>query len=465
MNFSQFLIPRLEGREIESNFAYYRRLVQQGIGGFIIFGGELETVREGVRRLQSEAAIPLIISSDLEQGLGQQLNGGTLFPPAMAMGEAFLKDPAAVRSAFTQMAREATYAGINVIFAPVLDINVNPDNPIISTRAFGEDLERVSSLGMEMIRAIQAEGVIACGKHFPGHGATDIDSHIALPEINKSLDELESLELLPFREAVGAGVEMLMTGHLSVPVIDPSGTPMTISAVGIEYIRKKLGFNGMIITDAMNMGGIVGQSQSPSYLALKAGVDIVLHPDEPERVAPELEASDLRISDERLTAFRRRLISSPLESKPDLGAGAELSKKLTELSLKVEGPPRPVQNPFVIIISDEARHKGDVFCTALGASSHRDITPETACNPPYMPKGADVVVAVFSEPKAWKGETGKWIRKRVRELAGVARLFVAFGNPYTLREISEDSTKAFAYWTSPEAQRAMAERVLKNAES
>jgi beta-glucosidase-like glycosyl hydrolase len=460
MDFHQFLIPRLEGNEIESNFDYYRKLVQKGIGGFIVFGGELDTLREGIMRLQSEAALPLIISSDLEQGLGQQVRGGTLFPPAMGMAEAAQKDPVAVREAFMQMAREAAYAGINVIFAPVLDINVNPDNPIISTRAFGEDAGRVSPLGVEMIRAIQAEGVMACGKHFPGHGATDIDSHISLPVINKTIEELEALELLPFREAVGAGVDMLMTGHLSVPALDPSGAPMTVSPPAMEYIRGKLGFRGMIITDAMNMGGIVEQSQSPSYLALKAGVDIVLHPDEPERVARELAESDLQLSDERLTAFRRRLIPAPKETRQEFDTN--LARRLTELSLKVEGQPRPVHNPFVITVSDEARHKGEEFCEAIGANGSRNITPESSCRPPVIPEGADVVVAVFSEPKAWKGGTVKWIRKRVRELTGTAETFVAFGNPYTVGELGEEHIRAYAFWTAPEAQRAMAERLRKN---
>ena len=176
MNYYQFIIPRLNGRDIEKDFDYYLRLVKKGIAGFIIFGGKLGIVRQGISELQKESNTPLIIASDLERGLGQQLEGGTIFPPAMAIAAAFRScQPSAIsyqqktllRKIFKAVAVEAGYAGINTIFAPVLDINTNPKNPIIATRAFGEDAETVSFFGCEMIKVFQANGIVACGKHFP----------------------------------------------------------------------------------------------------------------------------------------------------------------------------------------------------------------------------------------------------------------------------------------------------------
>ena len=187
-----------------------------------------------------------------------------------------------LRSVFKAVAVEARYAGINTIFAPVLDINTNPKNPIISTRAFGESAESVSFFGCEMIKIFQSYGITACGKHFPGHGDTETDSHIKLPKIKKDIKALSKTELAPFRNAVKAGVKMIMLGHLNVPALDPSGIPVSLSQKAVSYLRNKLGFKGVIITDAMNMGGIGKYSEEKaSLMALNAGVDILLHPADP----------------------------------------------------------------------------------------------------------------------------------------------------------------------------------------
>ncbi|HBU05744.1 MAG TPA: beta-glucosidase, partial [Nitrospiraceae bacterium] len=237
MNFYQFIISRLNGRDIEKEVDYYLGLVRKGIAGFIIFGGELNTVKQGIKKLQREADNRLIIASDLERGLGQQLEGGTIFPPAMAIAKAIKNSKLKVqnsklkilRDVFKTVAIEARYAGINTIFAPVLDINTNPKNPIISTRAFGESAESVSFFGCEMIKIFQSYGITACGKHFPGHGDTETDSHIKLPKIKKDIKTLSKTELAPFRDAIKAGVRMIMLGHLNVPALDPSGIPVSLS--------------------------------------------------------------------------------------------------------------------------------------------------------------------------------------------------------------------------------------------
>jgi beta-N-acetylhexosaminidase len=272
LNYYSSIIPRLNGGEIISRSSYYLSLVRKGVAGFIVFGGELNAVRKGVQRLQDEARLPLIIASDLEQGLGQQVTGGTLFPPAMAVAAAVkhvavLKSPKAaevlLRRTYRAFAEEALYAGINTILAPVLDINTNPRNPIISIRAFGENAETVSFFGSRMIKTLQRNGIAACGKHFPGHGDTEIDSHIRLPRIDKNIARLKRVELRPFGEAIRSGVRMLMLGHLKVPAVDPSGIPMSISCEAVRRLRKD-GRAGRLFRGRSRCGRPQGRCKYPA---------------------------------------------------------------------------------------------------------------------------------------------------------------------------------------------------------
>ncbi|MBI5187835.1 MAG: hypothetical protein HZA07_02015, partial [Nitrospirae bacterium] len=403
-NHYRFIIPRLNGQDIEKNFNYYLDLVKKGVAGFIVFGGELETVRNGIRRLQKEAKLPLIIASDLEQGLGQQLKGGTLFPPAMAIASAIttpthpspikgegegggIKVPSSklklLRSAFKAIASEAKYAGINTIFAPVLDINTNPKNPIISTRAFGEDPKTVSFFGCEMIRILQANGIVACGKHFPGHGDTEIDSHISMPTIKKDLQSLEKTELVPFRNAIKKGVKMIMLGHLNVPAIDPSGIPVSISKRAVRFLRNEMKFKGIIITDALNMHSLTHVKQAPNFeiaelracndkiseekvslMALRAGVDLLLHPTDPDRIASYLERTSYfpHASIKRLNEFRKTRHSSPVTLHRmvqgvtrhcDFDEHKKISEELTRKALRIYGDIKLTKRSFLIVLNDE----------------------------------------------------------------------------------------------------------------
>jgi beta-N-acetylhexosaminidase len=167
-NYYQSIVPRLDGENIKDDFRRYLSLVRKGIAGFIVFGGKLDEVKRYIRRLQEDARIPLVVASDLERGLGQQLRGGTLFPPAMALAhscgnaKAGGTDLRLLRRSFAAVADEAHYAGINTILAPVLDVNTNPKNPIIATRSFGEDVQTVSFFGCEMIKTLQRRGIAAC---------------------------------------------------------------------------------------------------------------------------------------------------------------------------------------------------------------------------------------------------------------------------------------------------------------
>lgn len=457
MDFYQFLVPRLNGGDIEREFERCLALVKKGVAGFIVFGGELGALRENIARLQKAAAHPLLIASDLEQGLGQQVRGGTLFPPAMAISKAAGRDRTLIDRTFTQMAEEAAYAGINAILAPVLDINTSPLNPIISTRAFGEDPETVSSLGAEMVRAVQSAGVAACGKHFPGHGDTDMDSHLSLPVIKKPLKELESVEMAPFRAAIKEGVRMIMPGHLSVPALDPSGAPMTVSTPAIGYLREALGFGGVIITDAMDMGGLKGYPR-PEAAALRAGVDLLLHPEDPDASAWALEHSGLRPSPEKVIGFRKALLPFPARKRPSFDAS--LALELAEKAIRMDGAPRTLKNPLVMTLSDGKGDEGEEFAKAIGAG-HRAVAPGSVPDSGEIPPGSDIVVAVFSSPEAWKGGPAPWIKESLRKLAARAALLASFGNPYVLDEAgSSNAARLYAYWGSKTAQLAAAKRFL-----
>jgi beta-glucosidase-like glycosyl hydrolase len=475
MNFYKFIIARLNGRDIEKEFDYYLGLVKKGIAGFIVFGGELNTVRRGISELQKEADERLIIASDLERGLGQQLEGGTLFPPAMAIASAIKKDSSRftvhssqfrlLRKIFKAVAFEAGYAGINTIFAPVLDINTNPGNPIISTRAFGEDPESVSFFGCEMIKTFQSHGIAACGKHFPGHGDTETDSHIKLPKIKKDIKALSKTEIAPFRGAVKAGVKMIMMGHLNVPALDPSGIPVSLSQKAVSYLRKNLGFKGVIITDAMNMAGIGRYSEEEaSLMALNAGVDILLHPTDADRVVSYLEkkcsGSRLQVSAKHIWEKEKRL-----RSIPDFEGDKQLSEKIARMAIKIDGQLKPLRNPLLIILNDDANEKGRTLYDVL-KSRYRSLkclhfTQGEDLKLDSIMKGRELIVAVFSSIRAWKGGASRWLLDGIKKLEDRAEIFVSLGSPYIIDNIRRDMIRIYAYWDSEAAQKAVAEVIMQ----
>jgi beta-glucosidase-like glycosyl hydrolase len=465
MNPYSRLVPRLNGREIEERFDYYLGLVKKGVAGFIFFGGELETAREGIKKLQDVSDQPLIIASDLEQGLGQQIEGGTIFPPAMAVAatlKTVRRDDAfpMLKKLYTAFAAEARYTGINTILAPVLDINTNPLNPIIATRAFGEDSDSVSFFGCEMIRVLQENGIMACGKHFPGHGDTEIDSHITLPVIHKGLSLMEHHELVPFRNAIHKGLGMMMLGHLRVPSLDPSGKPASISEKVVSYLRSTMGFRGLVITDAMNMGALGEYHElEASVMALNAGVDLLLHPTDPDSTA-----SFLRQNNVLPQPLPLNLTQSHTAVSFDFREHRKLSEEISRMAITVEGQNRgKLKEPFVLLLNDEPIEKGDVFLNAMRHAyprvTHCTIFPEDDIPLSAFPEHFDLIVCVFSQVGAWKGTHAVWLRKTIQGLAGRARIFISFGNPYVIKGL-ENVTKIFAFWASESAQKAVAEKII-----
>ena len=270
-------------------------------------------------QLQAKSKLPLLIGADFERGTAMRLDEGTSFPTAMAVAAAGNPKDAYTMGKITVL--EARAAGIQWIYAPDADVNSNPGNPIINTRSFGENPDRVSEFVTEFIRGVQENGGLATAKHFPGHGDTTADSHIDLPVVTADRGRLEKLELVPFRAAIAAGVGSIMTGHLNVPALEPDpNTPATLSSrVLTDLLRKQLGFQGLVVTDAMDMGGITVR-YAPGDAAVRAflaGADALLMPPVPDAAYEALLSAvhSGQISQERLDASVRRI----LEAKARLG--------------------------------------------------------------------------------------------------------------------------------------------------
>ena len=259
-----------------------------GVGGVILLGGSAAEVGVRSQQLQSQAEYLLLIAADIEEGVGQRFSGATWFAPPMALGEIARRDlPLALDLAErmgSAIAQEATAIGINWLLAPVVDVNNNPDNPVINVRAFGDTAQTVAELTSAFIAGAKKSPVLTSAKHFPGHGDTDIDSHLQLPVVGHDFERLQALELVPFERAIAAKVDSVMTAHLQLPNLDPN-FPSTLSKVTLSgLLRRDMGFDGLIVTDALVMGGIVQQygHAEAAVLAVEAGADILLMPGDVE---------------------------------------------------------------------------------------------------------------------------------------------------------------------------------------
>ena len=326
---AQLVIPWIPGGYASDSNPDFRELlgwVEEGLGGVSISIGVPDAYVAKLNRLQSRARIPLLVTSDFENGgPGMRINhsyaipsllpqgGGTSFPPTMAFGAARDEDLAFEYGRIT--AEEARAVGVHWLFAPVLDVNSNPDNPVINVRSFGEDPEAVGRLGAAFIRGARAGGALTTAKHFPGHGDTRTDSHIELPVIGADRDRLDRVELVPFRMAIDAGVDAVMTAHVAVPGVLGDDRPATMSPrLMTDLLRGEMGFGGLLFTDALRMGAITdgyGAGEA-AVLALEAGSDVLLAPDgigaTIDAVTAAVESG--RITRERIDASVRRLLAA-----------------------------------------------------------------------------------------------------------------------------------------------------------
>ncbi len=471
------------------------------IGGLTIFAGQPLETAWLVNHLQALAKIPLLVSSDYERGAANRTQGATLFPPLMAIGATNSEELAFEMGRVTAL--EGRAMGIHQALAPVADVNVNPRNPIINTRSAGEDPAQVARLARAFVLGCQRNGMLATAKHFPGHGDTEIDTHLNLAVIQADRQRLEQVELLPFRRLVEAGVLAVMTGHLAVPALEPTaGVPATLSsAILTGLLREKFGFRGLILTDALDMGGItlLYPAGEMAVKAVEAGVDIIVLSAQPQEAAQALLAAvrsgripEHRINlsawrilniKARLGLHRRRLVS--LERVPQVVGSPDNRRWATRafedsLTLvKNEGPVLPLAEDrrkvaVLSLSSDEdnyfagrpfiqevvKRRPDAVFAFADAHTSPAEISAGLE-----KAKQAEVaVVALFSGLRDKKGTVGlnPGHVQAVKDLAAAQKnlAVVSFDSPYFLQDFPEVACYLCAYKDSPESQQAAAKALF-----
>ncbi len=337
----QLVVGSVESSFLSSDTDVFDRLARlvrdYHVGGFHVFGateaapsallnatyasvslGQPLAVASLLNRLQALSKVPLLNSADFETGLGFRLSGATRFPREMALGAAAAGDPVEglrlVRESARLTAVEARAIGVQVNLAPVADVNSNPRNPVINTRSFGEDPAAVAALVAAYVDGARAGGLLTALKHFPGHGGTDVDSHLGLPVVTAARGRLDAVDLQPFRRGIDAGAEAVMAGHIEVPSLDPTpSTPATFSAPILDgVLRTALKFQGVVYTDSMSMDAVV-KLASPGEAAVRAvmaGADQVLDPPDPVAAIDALKAAVVsgRISRTRIATSVRRVL-------------------------------------------------------------------------------------------------------------------------------------------------------------
>lgn len=276
-----FVIAAYSGKG-ETHLASIEQLVrEQQVGGIIWFKGKREDYLSAAERMRTLTKVPLLYGMDAEWGVSMRLETEKRYPYAYSLGGA--DDPALSRKIAEMVAQECRELGIHINFAPVADVNSNPENPVIGFRSFGENPEKVGNHVAAFVNGFEQNGVASSIKHFPGHGDTDLDSHRDLPVINRSREEIDAIDWLPFREGIRNGASTVMVGHLSVPVLDPSGTPATLSKTIIgKYLKEQLGFKGVVISDALNMKAVADRygKVDVAVKAFEAGCDVLLFPED-----------------------------------------------------------------------------------------------------------------------------------------------------------------------------------------
>lgn len=291
------LVPAIRLPGDYARAAHFRELAKDGAAGFLVFGGDDELLPPFLQSLRDAAGRPLLFMSDTERGVGQQVAGCLDLPPLLAVGATFSEERAYQHGRTTGI--EARAMGINMVLAPVADVLSLGSNPIIGNRSFGSNPDLVAKLVAAWVAGAQEQGVLACAKHFPGHGDTAADSHADLPVVGADAELLQRRELRPFQAAVAAGVGAIMTAHVVYPALDPSPRlPATLSRpILVDLLRDKVGFGGLVLSDALTMEGVLMAGEGASRISeaeaavrsIAAGCDLLLHPTEPYEVASALE--------------------------------------------------------------------------------------------------------------------------------------------------------------------------------
>jgi beta-N-acetylhexosaminidase len=505
---AQLVFIPFHGAPANSRSREYRRFVQlirdTRVGGLILVNwtqgrvvqkAEPYALAAFLNRMQRLAKVPLLVSGDFERGASMRVDGTTPFPHAMAFGAA--GDPALTRAEGEITAREARALGVQWVYYPVADVNNNPDNPIINIRSFGENPAAVSSHVQAFIEGAHADPkvrVLTTAKHFPGHGDTAVDTHLNLAVINATREHLDQVELVPFRAAIEAGVDSIMTAHLAVPSLAPADIPATLSArILTSLLRQELGFKGIVVTDALEMGGIA-KGYNPgeaAVLAIQAGADALLMTPDPEgainAILKAIQAGRItqkRIEDslarllaakERLGLDRRRFVD--VEAVSDEVNSPESNQRAQEVAdravtlIKNDGGLVPLRDPartcFLLLIEGRYSVEGQVLTqevrrrapAACVVSLDPTMTAAEMDNAVRRSGSFDqAVVAVFASVAAYRGngilggEFPQWLDAFLS--TGKPSVLVALGNPYIVRSFPKAGAFLATFSTVPASELA-----------
>ena len=516
---AQLVIPWIPGGYASESDADFQELlgwVEEGLGGVSISIGVPDAYVAKLNRLQSRARVPLLVTADFENGgPGMRINhsyalpsllpqgGGTSFPPTMAFGAAGDEELAFEYGRIT--AEEARAVGVHWLFAPVLDVNSNPDNPVINTRSLGEDPVAVGRLGAAFIRGARAGGALSTAKHFPGHGDTRTDSHIELPVIGADRDRMDRVELLPFRMAVDAGVDAVMTAHVAVPGVLGDDRPATMSPYFMtEVLRDEMGFGGILFTDALRMGAITdgyGAGEA-AVVALEAGSDVVLAPDgigpaveavteavesgRVSRARVDLSVRRLLEAKARLALHRSRLIDpATVATRVGTAEHRAVADRAAAASLTLVRDGRetvPILPTAAVLSVTYARPDdllaGRTFNTTLRTTSAvRLSTARVGPDTPWAvydsllhhARAVDaVVVGAYVSPRSGAGSVGvpaafRAFVEGLSRLEGTGSVVVSFGNPYLLSAFPRASAYMAAWGGWEVSQQAAARAITGRA--
>jgi beta-glucosidase-like glycosyl hydrolase len=513
--------------ESSRSYENLRRQVRENkVGGIIWFVSNVYETAFLTQRLQREAAIPLLISADLEAGPGMRLTDTTYWPPAMAVGAT--GDPSLAEKQGQITAREAKTLGINHILAPVADVNVDPANPVINIRSYGEDPQAVARFVSAFVRGVQSEGLLATAKHFPGHGDTHVNSHRSLPSLDVTRERLDRVELVPFKAAVDAGVGSVMIGHLSVPAVDPTPVPQrsTAEAAGDNpyahsadelhvtgavpatlseklitgILRKDLGFKGLVVSDAFDMGGLVNHYDAgeAAIRGIEAGEDQILKsPNTEAAIKAVVEAvksgrlAESRIDDavRRVLDAKRRVpyavasqdeIFRTLDSNAHREVAGEIARKAITLVREEAGAwPLPRDRKVVLLVVSDFPEMANPLARFDGELRQRLKTPhrtflldaratnENADEAVAAMQDADLVVLALAVRGNWAAKEIAAPEPSRRAIAAIPpnakTIAISFGSPYTLKDFPTLKTYAIAYSIQPIMQVAAAKALFGEA--
>jgi beta-N-acetylhexosaminidase len=487
-------------------------ITQEHVGGLLMSVGSPMEMAAKLNSLQRMSPLPMLVGADLEMGAGMRARGGyfvpngidlggaTLFPPDMAIGAT--GDTTLAYLAGWVTAIEGRALGIHLDFAPVLDVNNNPANPVINTRSYGEDPRAVAMLGSAFIRGLQEHGMIATGKHFPGHGDTGTNSHLALPIVTASRTRLDTLELVPFRAAIRAGVAAIMTFHGSMPALDSSGVPGTLSpTVVTKLLRQQLGFAGLVVSDAMDMRGVLDQYGPTESVkrAIAAGVDVLIQPLDVHATIDAIVAGleENRYPEARITDAARRILA--LKHKLGLdhqrlvdldrlravvgdSANVALARTIADRSITIVRdslkllPLNPVATPRILSVTVAKRADlaaGVWFNTELKRGLpvlrsefiNADDPAINYARLTTLSDSADVTIVSSYVGQSWDAVTADapqafadWV---TRIAVGRRKVIViAFGNPYLLQQIPSVPEYVVGWGGAPVSQQSAAHALL-----